>query len=62
MTALEAATLAKAAQSEELILTHFSARYLDTTLFEKEAQIVFANSHAAHDLQRFAFPKHKPSI
>lgn len=60
MTALEAASLAKAAQAETLILTHFSARYLDTSLFEKEGRLVFANTLAAHDLQRFPFPKNRP--
>ena len=59
MTALEAAALAKAAQAETLILTHFSARYLDNSLFEQEARIVFPHAYAADDLKRFPFPKHK---
>lgn len=62
MTALEAAALAKAAQAEGLILTHFSARYLDTALFEKEARLLFPNTYAAHDLQRFSFPKNRHFI
>jgi ribonuclease Z len=59
MTALEAASFAKAAQAESLILTHFSARYLDSSLFEKEARIIFPNTFIAHDLQRFPFLKQK---
>lgn len=61
MTALEAASLAKAAQVESLILTHFSARYLNENDFEKEAQIIFENAKSAHDFARFEFPKRKSS-
>lgn len=55
MTAKETATLAKQAEVKKLILTHFSARYLEEKWFEKEAREVFANSYAAQDLMRFAF-------
>lgn len=57
MTAKEAATLAKEANVEMLILTHFSARYQDEALFENEAREVFPNSFAAQDFKRFNFPK-----
>jgi ribonuclease Z len=59
MTAKEAAEIAKAAGAEQLILTHFSARYVYTRDFEKEAQKIFPNSYAAEDLKVFPFPKHK---
>lgn len=59
MTASESATLAKTAQAETLVLTHFSGRYLDLSLFEKEARILFPNTIVAHDLDHLPFPKHK---
>lgn len=57
MTAEEAATLAKRAAVETLILTHFSARYLDLADFEREARKVFTSTYAAADFMRFPFPK-----
>lgn len=60
LTAKQAATIAKKANCEQLILTHFSARYLHSEEFAKEAQEVFANSHAGEDLKRFSFPKNPP--
>ncbi|MCB1113937.1 MAG: ribonuclease Z [Chlamydiia bacterium] len=57
MTALEAAEIAKKAGVKELVLTHFSARYLHVKDFEKEARQVFPNAHAASDLKVFPFPK-----
>ena len=59
LTAKDAALIAKEAQAEELILTHFSARYLNSKVFEEEARPYFSNTHAADDLKRFAFPKKK---
>lgn len=59
LTAKDAATIAAQANVEELILTHFSARYLNAKVFEDEAKPFFANVHAAEDLMRFAFPKKK---
>lgn len=55
MTALEAAELAKAAGANTLVLTHFSARYLDNLEFEREAKSVFPNTIAATDLQKISF-------
>ncbi len=55
MTAKEAATIAKKANAKMLILTHFSARYTDLTLFEKEAKSIFENTHIAEDFKRFKF-------
>lgn len=59
MTAKEAALLAQEAGVQELVLTHFSARYLFVKDFENEAKKVFLNSHAAQDLKVFPFPKNK---
>jgi ribonuclease Z len=60
MTALEAATIAKQSGVQQLVLTHFSARYLDTDQFEDEARRIFPNSFAAHDLERFGFRDPRP--
>lgn len=57
MTAKEAALIAKEAQVEKLILTHFSARYMFSEDFEKEARTVFPNTEAAEDFKVFEFPK-----
>ncbi|MBI5346103.1 MAG: ribonuclease Z [Chlamydiae bacterium] len=57
MTAKEAAIIAKEANVELLILTHFSARYQDLSLFKKEAEAIFPNVIAAEDLQRIPFLK-----
>lgn len=59
LTAKDAAIIASKAGVEELILTHFSARYLQAKAFEEEARPYFANTHAAEDFKRFAFPKKK---
>lgn len=59
LTAKDAAIMASQAGAEELILTHFSARYINAKVFEDEARPYFANTHAAEDLRRFAFPKKK---
>lgn len=60
MTTKQAATLAKKAKAEELILTHFSARYNNCKDFELEAREIFENCHAAKDLKVFPFPKNPP--
>lgn len=57
MTAKQAATLAKEAGVETLILTHFSARYRDVEDLAKEAREIFPNTFAAEDLKRFDFPR-----
>lgn len=57
LTARQAATIAKEAGVQELILTHFSARYQEVDVFEKEARLIFPNCHAADDLKVFAFKK-----
>jgi len=57
MTAAQAAQIAKEANVETLILTHFSARYIDLEPFETEAREIFPNTFAADDLKRFSFKK-----
>lgn len=57
LTAKQAAEIAKAAGAQQLILTHYSARYLHAREFEQEAKAVFPNSFAAEDLMVFPFPK-----
>ncbi|SCA63229.1 Ribonuclease Z [Chlamydiales bacterium SCGC AG-110-M15] len=56
LTAKQAATIANEAGAQQLILTHFSARYHQLELFEKEAREIFPNTFAADDLKRFDFP------
>lgn len=57
MTAKQAASVAQQADVHKLILTHFSARYLDLNEFELEAREVFPEAYAADDFKRFPFPK-----
>ncbi|KPK32237.1 MAG: ribonuclease Z [Chlamydiae bacterium SM23_39] len=57
MTAKQAAEIALEAQVDTLILTHFSARYLDMEAFEKEAKKIFPNTIIAEDFKRVNFPK-----
>lgn len=57
MTAKQAAEIAKEAGAEELILTHFSARYQNLEAFAKEARAIFPNTHTADDLKTFPFKK-----
>lgn len=57
LTAKQAALIAKQAGANELILTHFSARYQNLKYFEQEARTIFPNTHVADDLLTFPFPK-----
>jgi ribonuclease Z len=50
-TASEAATIAKKADVDKLLLTHFSARYDQTSLLVKEASAIHYNVEAAEDLK-----------
>lgn len=54
-TALEAATIAKKAEVEKLILGHFSNRYGDLTVFTDEARTVFPNSYLPKTLECVKF-------
>lgn len=53
LTAKQAAEIALKAGAEKLVLTHFSARYLDLEPFLIEARAVFPNTDVADDLKRF---------
>ncbi|MBN1915273.1 MAG: ribonuclease Z [Parachlamydiales bacterium] len=57
MTAKQAATIAKKAGVEMLVLTHFSARYADLKEFEKEAKAIFPNTFIAQDLKKIHIPR-----
>lgn len=57
LTAKEAATVAKAANAKQLVLTHYSARYTDTAMHEAEAKTVFLQTIAAEDLMVIPFEK-----
>ncbi|MBI1974130.1 ribonuclease Z [Candidatus Micrarchaeota archaeon] len=50
MTAREAATLAGKARAKRLFLVHFSPRYKDPGVLEKEARAIFPQARAARDL------------
>jgi ribonuclease Z len=57
LTAKQAAQIAQEANVKHLILTHFSARYLNSREFEAEAREIFSNTDAAEDLKVFPIPK-----
>ncbi len=57
LTAKQAAGIAKRAEVDTLVLTHFSARYLNLSLFEAEAREVFPNTFVAEDFRQFSFKK-----
>lgn len=48
-TAHDAAKIAKLCNAKKLIIGHFSARYNDTSAFEKEAKLIFNNTVAIND-------------
>ncbi len=56
MTASQAATLAKKAMAERLLIGHFSARYKDVTLLVKEAKNIFENTAAVEDGTAYTVP------
>jgi ribonuclease Z len=55
-TATEAATVAKKAGAGKLFLTHFSARYDETSLLVKEASAIHPDVEAAEDLKVVEIP------
>ena len=57
MTACQAAQIAKEAGVKHLVMTHFSARYLNLQPFLDEARPIFPNSDVADDFKRFEFPR-----
>ncbi len=54
LTAKQAASIAKKAKAKKLILTHFSPRYTDVSIMEKEAKTIFKNSVCAKDFMIFS--------
>lgn len=48
-TTLDAANVAKQANVKKLLIGHFSARYNDVELFEKEARTIFENTEAVRE-------------
>ncbi|MCY4170407.1 MAG: ribonuclease Z [Bacteroidetes bacterium] len=50
-TALDAAHVAKKANTKQLLLTHFSSRYRDVTVLEDEARSVFSDSEIAQEFR-----------
>lgn len=55
-TATEAATVAKQAGAKKLFLTHFSARYDETSALVKEASAIYKDVEAAEDLKQVDIP------
>lgn len=55
-TATEAATVAHRAQARKLFLTHFSARYDETSLLVSEALVIHPDVQAAEDLRTVIIP------
>jgi len=52
MTAKQAAELAKRSESKKLVLTHFSARYKNVNVLEKDARDYFNNVICAKDFMK----------
>lgn len=61
-TAQQAAKVAQAANVRKLLLGHFSARYDDNSLFEKEAEIIFENVTATSEGMRIIAAPNEISI
>lgn len=59
LTATQAAQLARDAGVRRLVLTHFSQRHPDVDAFQREAAKVFADVHAARDLDRVPVPRRR---
>jgi ribonuclease Z len=57
LTAKGAAALAKEAGARMLVLTHYSARYLDLRPFLSQAKELFPNTYLAEDLKVFPIPR-----
>lgn len=57
LTAKQAAQIALEGDVGLLVLTHFSARYLDTRPFREEASSIFPRVEVAEDLKIFPFPR-----
>ncbi|MCX6994493.1 MAG: ribonuclease Z [Chlamydiae bacterium] len=62
LTAREAALIAKEAGVEQLVLTHFSARYQDLTPLLDEARAIFPNTDISKDFKVFKFPRESNKV
>ncbi len=60
-TAREAATMAKFAGVKKLLIGHFSSRYKDPALLEKEAREIFVDSIAVSDGDIYSIPAERVS-
>lgn len=58
-TAKQAATIAKEANIGKLLVGHFSSRYKDTSIFEKECREIFPDSYAVNDGDTFEIPRRR---
>lgn len=56
-TAKDAATIARLSKVKKLIIGHFSARFHDASLFEKEAKEIFENTVAAREGETYCIKK-----
>ncbi|HEX6248166.1 MAG TPA: ribonuclease Z [Nocardioidaceae bacterium] len=56
LTAAQAARIAAEAGARRLVLTHYSQRHPDETVFAEEARRYFPDVHAARDLDRVPVP------
>jgi len=55
-TSSQAARTAKEAKSRQLVLTHISARYDDTSILVQQAQKIFKNTRVAEDFMEIEIP------
>ena len=55
-TPSQAAEEAKAAEAKSLVLTHVSARYIDTSIFLEQATKIFSNTRVAEDFLKLKLP------
>jgi ribonuclease Z len=56
LTAAQAASIAAEAGARRLVLTHYSGRHPDEEVFATDARRLFADVHAARDLDRIPVP------
>lgn len=54
-TAKEAARMAQAANVQNLLIGHFSSRYKDVSIFERQAREIFPNTEIAKEGKTFYF-------
>ncbi len=59
-TAQQAGQIAKLAQAKQLLIGHYSARYPDINMLEKEAQAIFPNTIAVKDGDVFSINQTTP--